>query len=85
MTLYPGSYAVPGSMQPGEAWPGDTLFTAGARFTGTVILTYPQYLDVSTGKTLVAQPGGEYHVTVASGYPGAGPLPDDGRWIAESG
>ena len=78
-------YAVPGSMLPGSVWPGDTLSIAAAGlliFTGGVTLTYPQYLDAQTQKTLVAQPGGVYGVQLASGYPGAGPVPDDGRWIA---
>lgn len=88
MTLYPGSYAVPGSLQPGSAWPGDTLFSSAgtATFTGSVTLTYPQYLDVSTGKTLVAVPGGTYGIELGSGYPGPpDPIPDDGRWITGGG
>jgi hypothetical protein len=81
-------YAVPGSMQPGSIWPGDTLTGGGggqfAVFTGIETLTYSQYMDVSTQKTLVARPGGGvYDITAASGYPGVGPFPDDGRWIPE--
>ena len=73
-------------MQPGSAWPGNTLSGGSsdqfAIFTGTETFTYPQYLDVRTQKTLVATPGGgEYDIAVASGYPGVGPVPDDGRWI----
>lgn len=87
MSAYPGPYAVPGSIQPGSAWPGDTL-SAGtdvwAIFTGGVPLTYSQYLDVQAGHTLVAQPGGEYDIEAASGYPYALPEPPaDGRWIPE--
>lgn len=56
MSTYPGRYAVPGSMQPGSAWPGDTL-SAGADqyaiFTGGVTLTYPQYLDIRAQRPLV--------------------------------
>ena len=55
-----------------------------AIFIGNVPLTYPQYLDAQTQRTLVAQPGHEYDVELASGYPGPpAPIPDDGRWIAE--
>lgn len=87
MASYPGPYAVPGSMQPGSAWPGDTL-TVGADafaiFTGNVTLTYLQYLDALTQHTLVAQPGGEYKIELASGSNPALPVPPgDGRWIPE--
>lgn len=89
MSTYPGSYAVPGSMQPGSIWPGDALGAGGEEFTiftGNVPLTYLQYLDLQTGHTLVVQPGHEYAVTPASGYPY--PLavpPGDGRWQGGGG
>ena len=74
-------------MFPGSGWPGDPLGGGPdeyAIFIGNVPLTYPQYLDAQAGHTLVAQPGGEYDVELASGYPGPrGPVPGDGRWIPE--
>ena len=87
MSTYPGFYAVPGSMQPGSGWPGDPLAGSAdqfAAFTGIETLTYPQYIDMATQKTLVAQPGGTYDIMPGSGYPGVGPLPDDGRWIIQA-
>jgi hypothetical protein len=84
---YPGFYAVPGSMFPGSAWPGVPPGAGAdqyAIFTGGEALTYPQYLDVRAQHTLVAQPGREYDVELASGYPGPpAAIPDDGRWIPE--
>lgn len=53
-----------------------------ATYVGTEVYTYPQYLDASTGKTLVAHPGITYDIAIASGYVNVGALPDDGRWIA---
>jgi hypothetical protein len=86
VSTYPGFYAIPGAMFPGAIWPGDTLSAVAGEFifTGTETLTYSQYLDVQAGHTLVAQPGGEYEIEPASGYPY--PLPEppgDGRWISE--
>jgi hypothetical protein len=82
MTTYPGNYAVPGTMWPGAIWPGDsiTASTAVTVFLGTETYIYLQYLDVVTGHTLVASPGGSYQIQVASGNPGVMLPPGDGRW-----
>ncbi len=90
MAAFPDFNALPGAMAPGAAWPGTPPPAGGgggglaAIFTGSETFTYPQYLDTQTQKTLVARPGGgEYSITIASGYVNVGPLPDDGRWIAQ--
>jgi hypothetical protein len=38
-----------------------------AAYTGHEALTFPDYLDLGTGKTLAAEPGGTYDVAPASG------------------
>ena len=37
-------------------------------YTGTEALTFSQYVDMETGKTLHAEPGGVYEVMPASGH-----------------
>jgi hypothetical protein len=77
---------VPGAIQLGSAWPGDTLAASAdlfALFTGNEVLTYPQYLDLQAQHTLVAQPGAEYDIMPASGQVNVAALPTDGRWTAE--
>ena len=89
MGTLPDSSAVPGIAVPGSAQPGNPPASGGggggltAVFTGTETLTYPQYMDAQTMRTLVASPGGTYGITVASGYVNVGSLPDDGRWIPQ--
>ena len=39
-----------------------------AAYTGNEPLTFSQYADVETGKTLHAEPGGVYEVMPASGH-----------------
>jgi hypothetical protein len=39
-----------------------------AAYTGNEALTFSQYIDVETGKTLHAEPGGVYEVIPASGH-----------------
>jgi hypothetical protein len=39
-----------------------------AAYTGTEALTFSQYIDLDTGKTLTAEPGGVYDITPASGH-----------------
>jgi hypothetical protein len=39
-----------------------------AAYTGTEALTFSQYMDLDTGKTLTAEPGGVYDITPASGH-----------------
>ena len=39
-----------------------------AAYTGTEALTFSQYIDGETGKTLHAEPGRVYEVTPASGH-----------------
>ena len=38
-----------------------------AAYTGHEALTFPDYLDLETGRTLTAEPGGTYDVAPASG------------------
>ena len=38
-----------------------------AAYTGHEVLTFPDYADGETGRTLTAEPGGVYDVTPASG------------------
>lgn len=38
-----------------------------AAFNGHEALTFPDYLDLETGKTLTAEPGGTYDVAPAGG------------------
>jgi hypothetical protein len=67
-------------------------------FQGDHEQTYPQYLDVAKGSTLVAEPGQAYEIAQAEGLtvPGepdedggtqpvevALAMPPDGRWTAE--
>ena len=37
-------------------------------YTGTEALTFSQYMDLETGQTLHAEPGGTYDITPASGH-----------------
>ena len=39
-----------------------------AAYTGTETLTFSQYMDGETGRTLAAEPGGIYEVMPASGH-----------------
>ena len=39
-----------------------------AAYTGTEALTFSQYIDLDTGKTLTAEPGGVYDIAPASGH-----------------
>ncbi len=39
-----------------------------AAYTGTETLTFSQFIDLETGKTLHAEPGGVYEVIPASGH-----------------
>jgi hypothetical protein len=52
-------------------------------FYGHETMTYGDYIDLATGKTLVCVPGGgPYNVMPASGRPSAAasPTPNDGRF-----
>ena len=50
-------------------------------FTGHYTLTYPDYLDLRTGKVLVAEPGHSYTTAPAPGQAASLPaVPGDGRW-----
>jgi hypothetical protein len=56
-------------------------------YTGQEALTFSQYIDTATGKTLHAVPGGVYDITPASGHEVPEiPVPwfewveDDGEW-----
>jgi hypothetical protein len=47
----------------------------------TYTLIYPDYINLATGKTLVATPGSAYTVAIASGRNAASSaFPNDGRW-----
>lgn len=51
-----------------------------AAYNGHEALTFTDYLDLGTGKTLHAEPGGVYDVAPASGRP----VPDiPGAWFTE--
>lgn len=67
-------------------------------FGGAEPQTYPQYLDVDKGTTLVAEPGGTHDVAQVEGLTVPGepdskgatrsvemtlPMPPDDRWTAE--
>ena len=39
-----------------------------AAYSGTEALTFSQYIDLDTGKTLTAEPGGVYDIAPASGH-----------------
>jgi len=57
---------------------------ASITFYGHETMTYPHYIDLATGKTLVCQPGQTYNVIPASGSVlAAGTTqPGDGRFTA---
>lgn len=56
-------------------------------YYGHVTMTYMDYIDLGTGKTLVCQPGQTYNIVPASGNPrSAGmTMPNDGRFSANNG
>jgi hypothetical protein len=46
---------------------------------------YPDYKDLSTGKTLVVVPGSSYTIALAPGRIAAAPAyPNDGRWTSSA-
>jgi len=49
-------------------------------YNGNFTRGYLQYTDLGTGLTLVAQPGGTYHLTPASGQTDLTSPPSDGWW-----
>ena len=58
-------------------------------FGGQAVTNYPQYLDLGTGGSLVAEPGETYDVAPAAGHTWAAdgkdidpPMPPDDRWAA---
>lgn len=51
------------------------------RFNGHDTMTYPDHIDLATGKTLVAVPGQSYATAAAPGRnPGLPAVPGDSRW-----
>ena len=50
-------------------------------------MTYPDYIDAATGKTLVCVPGQSYNIVPASGHPSSAgqTMPTDGRFTASTG
>jgi hypothetical protein len=51
------------------------------QFQGHFTVIYPDHLDASTGKTLVAVPGQSYTTAAAPGRNAGLPaIPGDGRW-----
>ena len=52
-------------------------------YYGHETMTYMDYTDLATGKTLVCVPGGTYNVVPASGHPASAstPTPNDGRFV----
>lgn len=53
------------------------------RYTGHENMTYLHYLDLSTGRTLAAEPGETYDVASAGGnlLSAGTDMPQDGRWV----
>lgn len=56
-----------------------------ATFSGYITTGYMQYLDLGTGHTLVAVPGGIYDIAIASGWEALAAIPADGNWQASAG
>jgi hypothetical protein len=56
-------------------------------YSGHVTMTYPDYIDAATGKTLVCVPGQSYNIVPASGHPTSAStsMPTDGRFTASAG
>lgn len=56
-------------------------------YSGHVTMTYPDYIDAVTGKTLVCVPGQSYNIVPASGHPSSAStsMPTDGRFTASAG
>lgn len=55
-----------------------------ATFGGYITTGYMQYLDLGTGHTLVAAPGGTYSIAIASGWEALAAIPADGFWEPSS-
>lgn len=55
-----------------------------AIFGGYITTGYMQYLDLGTGHTLVAVPGGTYSIAIASGWEALTAIPAGGYWQASS-
>lgn len=54
---------------------------AAVPYNGHVTMTYMDYIDTATGKTLVCVPGNSYSIAPASGHPSATTgTPTDGRF-----
>lgn len=83
MTTIPAFTSVPGQLVPGMGQPAlianEPVITS-FRYYGHMILYYLDYLDVATGHTLVALPGGSYLMTPVNSRQGLGLPPPDGRW-----
>lgn len=79
MNTYPGDYAVPGSIQPGLATPGQPLgggVLPCAHGPTEETLIYPDYADALTGHTLtVVPPGGAPHLIRPVNWTPGGPWP----------
>lgn len=59
---------------------------AVVQYNGHYTVIYPDHIDLTTGKTLVAVPGQSYTTIVASGrHPLLSSTPGDGRWGANYG
>lgn len=60
---------------------------AAIQYNGHVTMTYLDYIDTATGKTLVCAPGQSYNIAPASGnIRSAGTtMPQDGRFTTGSG
>lgn len=75
--------AVPGAAVPGMAVPGLDGKGGGTAlypYYGQVPLDYLDYVDASSGHTLVATPGGSYLMLVVNSRAGLTVPPPDGRW-----
>lgn len=60
---------------------------APVTYYGHVTMTYLDYIDTATGKTLVCVPGQTYNVTPASGNvrSSGSTMPNDGRFTVTGG
>lgn len=56
------------------------------QYLGHMTMTYMDYIDLATGKTLVAVPGQSYNIIPNGGHAAALPaVPSDGRFTAGTG
>ena len=74
--------AVPGTAQPGNAGTGTQPPGTGWLYIGPWALTYLDYVDLITSRTLTVTPGVSYSMRVANSRAGLTIPPPDNRWQA---